>query len=190
MSQRVRFLALALLFATPALAAAPPEKRPGAGELSLDRGAVTALLQANIPPPATIRMPPLGQVTLRLEAPEPVVFSKGGLETRIAVRIPEVGMSGDLAVRYLPVVDSEAGIVRLKPVKATPLGALGTLPDLAGFLAPVELPRTFDWIAAGRAGRRTRMTVNVQGVEVTDERLVVKLGLVAQPMPAQVARQE
>jgi len=172
---RTPAILLALLLAV----ALPANATTGAGELHLDRGAVSALLQANLPSRVGVTIPALGEITLALSLAEPVNFVDGALDAVLGVELVEAASRGRVALRLVPEIDAEAGTLRFRPLRAQPLGDLAGLPDLALLLPPVELPRVFDWLApaSGRGGQPTRFSVAVQGVEIGKQRLVVKLGM-------------
>ncbi|MCU0230609.1 MAG: hypothetical protein MUC67_04435 [Acidobacteria bacterium] len=180
MVRRPVFALLTFLLLLPATSITPAGT--GSAELQLDRGAVGALLQAHLPARVGVALPPLGQITLALAAPDPVSFVDGALETSLRVEIVEAKISGRVTVRMIPEVDKDGGTLVFRPTRAQPTGELASLPDLAPLLPPIELPRVFDWLAAPDArSAATRFTVAVQGVTVGKERLTVKLGLATRP---------
>ena len=156
---------------------APAASLAGALELSLDRQAVAELIKAGIPGPIPVAIPGVGGATVVLEAPDTVAFNGGGLEAQIGVLVRELGFRGRISLRYVPHIDEEQGLVQLKPVRAKADGALAVLPDLAPMLPPVSVPRGFDRVLHPQGGVPTMVSVRVHGVEITDDRLVVKLGL-------------
>jgi len=105
------FVALAL-----ALAAAAPVHGGGAGELSLDRAAITGLLEAALPDPAPIDLPGVPEMTVRVDAPDRVELVDGGVETTLTLTLTEIDWSGSLRVRYVPEVVRPEGIVTLRGV--------------------------------------------------------------------------
>lgn len=174
--------ALVLVASRPSLAAG------GAGELTLDRGAIAAILAANLPAPIEISVPPLGAITIEVSGPRSVQFLRGGVEASLGIAVDPVLLRGEALVRYVPEVDAADGIVRFRAERATLGGALAILPDLAPLLPPLELPRSFELTPAGRGAQSTPMTVAVQGVAVESERVIVKLGLSSRPQPLRDAK--
>ncbi len=172
-----RSMLLLLAFASPLAVAGT-----GVGELSLDRGAVAAIVSANLPRTIQLAVPGMGNVSIRMSPPDSVRFVDGGVDVLLGLFVDAVGLQGEAALRYVPEIDEKSGIVKFRTVKATLGGALGGLPDLAGFFPALELPRSFDWAAEGNSSAASRMTVAVQGVAIEKERLVVRLGLVTRPL--------
>lgn len=171
---RLPAVLLALLLPAPVLAAA----NQGAAELHLDRGAVSALLQANLPSRVDVEIPVLGRVTLALSLAEPVTLVDGALDAVLGIELLETTSRGRVALRLVPEIDAEKGTLRFRAQRAQPQGDLAALPDLARLLPPVELPRMFDWLApASGGGEPTLFSVAVQAVEVGKTRLVIKLGM-------------
>lgn len=168
---------LLLLFFGPWFAKAGP----GVGELSLDREAVTALLQAHLPGTVGIPVPGLGKVPLKLKAKSPVFFRNKGLETDITLELPEAGLSGSLALRFLPALDRDKGVLVFRAVSARPSGDLAGLPDLASFLPPLEFPRLFEWLAPVQSGPRRTISVSLEGIDIREDRLWLRLGLQTKP---------
>lgn len=154
----------------------------GAGELALDRGAVAAILTANLPGPLKLSVPGLGAVSIRISPPDSVRFVDGGVAVMLGLSVEPFGLQGEAALRYVPEIDAKSGTVRFRAQQATLGGALAGFPDLAGFFPPLELPRSFDWAAQNQAAFPVRMTIAVQGVVVEKERVVLKLGLVTRPL--------
>lgn len=152
---------------------------PGLGELSLDREAVTALLQAHLPGTVGVPVPGLGKVPLKLRAGSPVFFRNKGLETEIVLELAEAGISGRLALRFIPFLDRDKGILVFRPVSARPSGGLAGLPDLAPLLPPLEFPRLFEWLAPGTSAGRQTISVSLEGIDIGEDRLLLKLGLAA-----------
>lgn len=154
----------------------------GAGELTLDRGAVAAILSANLPDPIKLSVPGLGAVSIHISPPVSVRFVEGGVDVMVGLAVEPLGLQGEAALRYVPEIDEKSGMVRFRAQKATLGGALAGFPDLAGFFPPLELPRSFDWTAQSQASSSVRMTIAVQGVVVEKDRVVLKLGLVTRPL--------
>lgn len=174
-----RISALAVLAST-CLASAGP----GLVELTLDRQAVAALLSASIPTERAMAIPGGGKMTLVLSGADKVTFVSGGLESTLGVKVKEFGLSGQVAVRYEPQVDRETGKVQFVPVRSKPTGALSMLPDLSGFLSPLDLPRGFNWILTPDGRSHHQLDIDVHGVEVGEKILTIKLSLGTRPIPA------
>ncbi len=172
------FMLLALLAGTTLAAAAT-----GGGELSLDSGAAAAVLAAELPAKAVVAIPPLGQVTVKFQAPETVTFRPDGGEANIGVLFVEPGLKGSVLFRLHPAVDSRTGAVRLTAVRAQGQGALAALPDMASLLRPIDLQGTFDSILDGPQGAKTKMTTRIVAIDIRNERLVIKLGFDLKPVP-------
>lgn len=162
----------------PASAAGPN----GAGELSLDRGAVTALVAAQMPTRQRVDVPALGAVTLAFTPPQAVDFVDGGLQARIGVKVLEARTEGTVQLRLWPEVDAAKQVVRLRTTRAVGEGPLAVLPDFASLLPPIELPRAFDFVLISREGQRTGMNLQIQDVFVKQDRLTIRMGFVARPI--------
>jgi hypothetical protein len=148
----------------------------GAGELSLDRGAVGAIVSAALPAPVKIGVAGLGSVSLQFAPPRRVEFSAGGVDVVLAVTVLPLQLAGDVNLRFLPVIDEQTGTVSFRAQSASASGPLAILPDLAPFFPPIALPRQFE-LALVSADDPSRMILSVQGVSVEADRLVVRLGL-------------
>lgn len=148
----------------------------GIGELALDRGALTELLAAAVPPPRA-----LGPVTLEASRPEPVRFVDGGVESALTLRIVEFDWSSVVELRYEPAVRAEDGLVHLAPVRVQPRLPLPVELDLVAWAPQIELPRRLGWELPLVGGRRIEVLCYVQGIVIDEERLRVELGLVTQP---------
>ena len=171
MSVRPFALGLLLFTATAALAA------PGAGELQLDRAAVQSLLRAALPETLYVSVPGVGELTVRLDPPQRLEFSDGGIEARLGFVIEPFGYSGSLHARYLPTVDRKHGIVKLIPERVTTDGTVPLPIDLAALVPPAELPRWVGGTLPTPNGGELDVRCFVQGVVVEDERLVIEFGL-------------
>jgi len=151
----------------------------GAGELSLDRAAITGLLESALPTPTRIDLPGLPELTVRIDAPRGVEFVDGGVETTLTLSLEEISWHGSLRVRYVSEVVRPEGIVTLRAESVTPELPIPVSLDLKRFLPDVPLPRSLRWTVEGPAGRPLELTCLVQSVEVGEERLVVKFGLLS-----------
>ena len=151
----------------------------GAGELSLDRAAITGLLESALPGPTRIDLPGLPELTVRIDAPRSVDLVDGGVETTLTLSLEEISWHGSLHVRYVPEVVRPEGIVTLRAESVTPELPIPVSFDLNRFLPDVPLPRALRWTVDGPAGRPLELTCLVQSVEVGEERLVVKFGLLS-----------
>ena len=169
-----------LLLAT---AGQPAAAGNGAAELSLDRGAILGMLEAVLPPPATVSLPGLPELTVRIERPRDLQFTDGGVEATLSVALDELGYTGSLRVRYVPEVLRPEGIVTLRAVSAIPESPVPVTLDLARFLPEVPLPRAMSWTVDGPGGGAVELTCLVQGVEVGEHRLVVQLGVLSRRLP-------
>jgi len=159
--------------------ACPVHGGGGAGELSLDRAAITGLLESALPGPTRIDLPGLPELTVRIEAPRSVDLVDGGVETTLTLSLEEISWHGSLHVRYVPEVVRPEGIVTLRAESVTPELPVPVFLDLKRFLPDVPLPRSLRWTVEGPAGRPLELTCLVQSVEVGEERLVVKFGLLS-----------
>ncbi len=159
----------------------------GAGELALDRGAVAALVDLQLADVLARGIPAAGAAGLRLGREGPVEFRDGGIEFRVRVELPVAGVSTVLPVRYRPRVDPDRGTVLLVP--EVPRDAAGTLPvDPARLLPVLALPRLLDREVPGGPTGRARVTLAVQGVEVRDDRVVLRFGVLTRPLPPREGR--
>jgi len=177
----MRTLARPLLVAALALAlpCGPAHGGGGVGELSLDRAAITGLLEAALPSPATIDLPGLPELTVRVESPRGLELVDGGVETTLTLSLEELEWSGRLRARYVAEVARPQGTVTLRPESVIPEIPLPVSLELSRFLPEVPLPRALSWTVEGPAGRPLELTCLVQGVEVGEERLVVRFGLLS-----------
>jgi hypothetical protein len=166
-------------------AAAPPAGGggTGAGELALDRGAVTSVIAAVTPGPRGMMVPGLGQITVALRPPQTVFFRDGGVEARLGLAVKELALEGDVDVRMEPQIRESDGVVLLRTVRIVGRGPLEMLPDLSGLMPPVELPRRQDLIVQPKGGRRTRVILHPQNVRIDDERMVLEFGVVTREEP-------
>ncbi len=182
MISRIITTALVLLASSLAFAGRPsPAVSSGLGELSLDPGAIAAIVRAGIPGPIPISIPGAGEVSVLLEAPSSVRFVEGGVETSMGVALVELGMRGRVMLRLEPELLPKSGRIRLRATRAVAEGKLSLLPDLAPLLPAVELPRTFEWLAPEGGHPHTRLSLYLQGVEITPERFVLRFSLSARP---------
>ena len=173
-------LARAILIGLFVLAVAfPAHGGGGAGELSLDRAAITGLLESALPAPTRIDLPGLPELTVRIDAPRSVDLVDGGVETTLTLSLEEISWHGSLHVRYVPEVVRPEGIVTLRAESVTPELPVPVSLDLRRFLPDVPLPRALRWTVDGPTGRPLELTCLVQSVEVGEERLVVKFGLLS-----------
>ncbi len=183
MAVRARWFAgLVLVPLALVLSPVPAAAGAGAGELSLDRGAVGALVDLQLAEVVRRGIPGAALAGFRLRREGPVDFRDGGIDLRVRVEIPVAGISVVLPVRYRPRVDRESGTVRLVPEVARE-GA-GTLPlDPATFLPELALPRLFRQELPGGPTGRTRLTLSVQGLDVRDDRVVLRFGVLTRALP-------
>ncbi len=182
---RVLFVLVLAVAVTLAVAATTTPVRPspaasnGAGELLLDRGAVTTLVAAQMPTRQKIEVPALGSVTLALTPPKSVEFFEGALQARIGVKVLEARTEGTVQLRLWPEVDATKQIVRLRTTRAVGEGPLAMLPDFGALLPPIELPRAFDFVLVSREGQRTPMNLQIEDVFVKQDRLTIRMGFKA-----------
>jgi hypothetical protein len=151
----------------------------GVGELSLDRAAITGLLESALPAPETVDLPGLPELTLRLEAPRGVELVDDGVEATLTLSLDEISWRGALRVRYVAEVVRPEGIVTLRPESVVPELPLPVALEMKGILPDVPLPRSLSWTVEGPTGRPLELTCLVHDVEVGEERLVVKFGLLS-----------
>jgi hypothetical protein len=156
----------------------------GTVELLLDRGAVASIIAAELPSTQRVEIQPLGQLTLRLQAPDTVDFIEGAVQARMGVRLVEAGLAGTIVVRLWPEVDRAKNVVRLRATRAVGEGPLAALPDFSALLAPIELQRAYGLVLDTRAGDRTPVLVEIEDVFIRQERLQIKLGMTTRPAPA------
>ena len=164
-------------------AALPAAAGTGAGELSLDRAAILGMLEAAIPPPATVSVPGLPDLTVRIDRARDLQFVDGGVEATLSVSVEPLRYTAVLRVRYTPEVTRPEGIVTLRAVSAIPDSPVPVTLDLARFLPEVPLPRAMRWTVDGAGGGAVELTCLVQGVEIEEHRLVVQLGLLSRRLP-------
>ena len=161
---------------------APVVAGNGAGELSLDRGAVAALVDLQLPGAIRAGLPG-GLAGIRIERAGPVDFRDGAVELPVRVSAPVAGVSVTLRVRYRPVVDRGSGTVRLVPSVAGGTGP--ALPfDAASLLPSVSLPRIVRQEVPGGPTGRASLAMTLQGVRVDEHRVVVSFGLATRPLPS------
>ena len=154
-----------------------PAALGGAAELSLDRAGVRDLLAAVLAEPIEIRGAAGARWTLAIRPPRRVDFADGGIEARLQVELPGIRQAVPFDVRYRPAELDAEGHLGFVAERAEPVGAWGSLPDLAKLLPAVALPRRLGGdLALGSAGG-VGWTSFVQGVRVEPERLVLLLGL-------------
>lgn len=149
----------------------------GAAELALDRGAVAAIIAMATPEPRQFTLPGAGTVTLAIRPPSNVRFVDGGIETAIKLVVKELGHEEPVTLRLEPRVREEDGVVELVATRVQAEGLLAMVPDLARLIRPVELPRDFESVFQPKGAAKTQIFVAVQRVRVTDERLILELGL-------------
>ncbi|MCZ6649065.1 MAG: hypothetical protein O7D35_00190, partial [Acidobacteria bacterium] len=82
-------------------------------------------------------------------------------------------------VRYEPQVNPMDGTVSLVATEAVPDVMLPVEIDLASFLPVADLPRRLSWKLDGPGGQPIPVQALIQGVIITEDRLVVQLGLQA-----------
>ena len=184
--QRTTALAMAVLAGglvasgRPAHAARPHETRGrGVAELSLDRAAVLALVEAALPRNLALPVAGTGTVNIELDPPASVDFKDAGIEADLVVRVPVIAWESHVHIRYVASVDAKSGVVRLRAETAEPDTFLPLAIDLAPLLPAIDLPRVFDWSVTGPAGQAVAVHCAVQGVVIDADRLVVELGLTA-----------
>jgi hypothetical protein len=153
----------------------------GAGELSLDRGAVLSLMTAAMPRTLMLVVSPAEEVTLAIQPPSRLEFVDGGIEAEITFTLEELSFSTPIRIRYVPEVEPRHGLLRLVATEAVPDLLLPVPVDLAPLLPVVDLPRSFTWSLKSHAGQAVPVRCIVQGVEIGEERLVVRLGFAAGP---------
>jgi hypothetical protein len=151
----------------------------GAGEISLDRAAITGLLASALPAPTRIDLPGLPELNVRVDAPRSVDLVDGGVETTLSLSLEEISWRGFLHVRFVPEVVRPEGIITLRAESVTPDLPIPVPLDLNRLLPDVPLPRSLRWRVEGPAGRPLELTCLVQTVEVDEERVVVKFGLLS-----------
>jgi hypothetical protein len=147
----------------------------GAAELSLDAGAVRALVATRLPDPVRLSPGGLGDLTLRVLPPVRVEFRDGGIDVPLRLTAVEIGWSASLAVRLMPEVVPTTGALRLAVTEARV-----DLPfdyDITAWLRPLDLPRRFEWTVPVADGQTLELLCFLQGLRVEDERLVVELGV-------------
>ncbi|MCP3982493.1 MAG: hypothetical protein GY716_24595 [bacterium] len=172
MQRRLAILCLLLVVTTvPAVASA------GVAELQLDREAVRRLVALSLPAPLQLEFPLAGAVSVSVDEPRTVRFVDGGVEVPLQVRLQPIDRVVGIEARFVPQKDPLSGVMRLVPESVRPSARLPSTIDLAQWIGSVELPRRLDWDLALEGGE-TRVTCYVQGLEVGDERLQIRLGLV------------
>jgi hypothetical protein len=168
---------IATLVVVMALAASVTRTRAGTVAITFDRDAVRELLVAGLPPPSRIRVPGVAEFLLRLDAPDAVRFSSGGLETRVPFLLDPVGLGGTLDVRYVPEVPAGEGSVLLVPERAM---AEGIPFDLTPYLPVIRLPQETGWRLPREDGD-VDVVVRTLEVRFEPQYLLVKFDLVARP---------
>ncbi|MFQ5767397.1 MAG: hypothetical protein ACE5ID_05375 [Acidobacteriota bacterium] len=176
-SQHLPTVLLILGLAFPAAAGAAGGT--GAAELSLDRMAVVSLVRAALPDSLQILLPATGELTLKVAPPLSVEFTDGGIEADFMVTIVELDYTGRVHVRYVPELEPLEGEVGLRAETAVPDLVLPVAFDLASWLPPVKLPRSFRWSLDGPAGKKIEVRCLVQGIQIDEDRLVILLGVLS-----------
>lgn len=149
----------------------------GVAELSLDRGAVRALLAAAVARPLIVPVASWGSVTIQVAPPRSVQFVDGGVEADLEFTLQELELSVTVHVRYEPQVDPMDGTVSLVATEAVPDVLLPVDIDLASLLPAADLPRRLSWTLDGPDGQPIPVQALIQGVVISDDRLIVQLGL-------------
>jgi len=153
----------------------------GAGELLLDRAAVGALLASGTPEILEITVPGFGALTLTLQPPAVVEFRDGGIEGIWVVILSSLGYRSAVRVRLVPDLEPLEGVLHLRPEWARP----ETLPpmglDLAPLLPSIALPRGLQGLVPGFPDPGPSIRLDVQGVEILEERLTIRFGLSVLP---------
>jgi hypothetical protein len=171
------FSRLILLAGALGLAVGAAAAGPGAAELSLDRASVRALIAAATEEPIELELPGIGPLTVRAGPPARLDFVEGGIETTLPLELTGPDFKTSLSLRYVPFVDPLYGDVMLRCELATSEERLPVDVGLARFFEPIVLPRRVDWNLPVDHGVELSVRGYVQGVEVLDDRLVVRLGL-------------
>ncbi len=179
---RTPILLVLLLFCPSVLAGV------GAAELALDRGSVAALIAMATPEPRQLTLPGVGTVTLAIRPPSNVRFVEGGIETAIKLVVKEIGHEEPIELRLEPRVREEDGVVELVATRVQAEGLLAMVPDLAAMIRPVELPRNFESAFQPKGAGLTQLYISVQRVRVSDERLVLELGMATKKAPSGAAK--
>lgn len=169
------------MFVLGLLACVPVVAGVGAAELTLDRGAVAALVEAALPEPLELSAPGIGRVTLEVFAPKKLLFVDGGVQVTFPLLVPEIDWSTRIDVRYEPEIEPLTGTVRLVSVSAVPDLPLPFRVDLAPWLGAIDLPRRLDWELELSEGHKLDVICFVQGLRVGPERLHIELGLKSRP---------
>ncbi len=149
---------------------------PAAAELSLDRNAVAELVMRSLPEPVELEFG--GRVaTVRIEGPTGLQLIDGGVEADFRLRVDELELGIPLSLRYVPEVDRLHGTVSLVPESVRPDRSLPFRFDLSSWFGDVELPRRFDWEMKLDHGAALEVIGFVHGVEITENRLRITMGL-------------
>jgi len=164
----------------------------GAAELSLDRPTTTALIAATVAGELRLELPPLGTVVVQVDPPRSVTFRDGGIETTLAVRLVDPAFETGLDVRLVPVVDELTGEIRLECVEAHPSPGSVLPIELAALVRPMALPRRIAWTIEIERNVTLWADCYVQGIEIADDRLVLRLGLALERRaePAEVSARD
>jgi len=149
----------------------------GVAELSLDRGAVRALLAAAVARPLTVPVASWGSVTIQVTPPGSVRFVDGGVEADLELTLHELELGVSVHVRYESQVNPMDGTVSLVATEAVPGVVLPVEIDLASLLPAADLPRRLSWELDGPGGQPIPVQALIQGVIIRNDRLVVQLGL-------------
>ena len=144
----------------------------GAGELSLDRAAVSALIGALLPYEETIDLPDGGSRRLTVERVTQLSFVEGGIEARVALRLDSPEVAGVIDLRYEPRLERTTGELRLVATRARPVAPLRLDVDLSPWLPPLDLTRRLDW------SDPFPVTLFIQSAHITEDRLELNLALV------------
>ncbi|HXV75757.1 MAG TPA: hypothetical protein VD788_05505 [Candidatus Polarisedimenticolaceae bacterium] len=167
----------AAVVAALAISAPPATAARGAAELSLDRTATAALVEAALSGPYRRELEGFGPVTIELGSPRSLAFRDGGIETTIPVRIAGSSLAAVIEARFVPAIDRLTGQIRLESEYARPAGAWPLPLDFAALFEPVGLPQRLSWTIELERAVGLRADCFVQGLEIGRERLVLLLAL-------------
>ena len=159
----------------------------GAGELSMDRAAVAALIDVAIPDTYVYNVPNLGDLTFQMKPKGDVTMGPEGIRTTIAVSAPKLGLTGDMIVLLGTRLDKEKGQLLLETREARFDSPMGIIPDIASFIPVTEIPRVFDYVIVQNPDEPTRIVIYLQDVKITEERLTILLGMRTSPITPAIA---
>lgn len=149
----------------------------GVGEVSLDRAAVQSLLEAALSEPVEVNVRGLGPVSVRFGKPRALDFIDGGIESELSCTLEQLGLTLDLHVRFVPVLDRELGEFHIAAESVVPAVPVPVTINFATLVPKTPIPRRFAGKTTLPNGAVVDVEMFAQGVSVGEGRFVVEFGL-------------